>query len=116
MLKAFQKIFGWTLLFAGLAIIFWTLHSSYNIFYKNQPLPRVFRIQEENASGVVSSKTGLGARLEERMKKVMAEQMKEIIPPGTLENLLNVIAWSVFAGILIFGGGQVSSLGIRMML
>ena len=116
MLKILQKIFGWVLLFTGLAIISWTLYSSYNIFYKNQPLPCLFKAQEEKAPTVDSQRLGLEAQLEEKMKEVVAEQIKEIIPPGTLERLLNIIAWSAFAGILIFGAGQISSLGIKMIL
>ncbi|MCD6148617.1 hypothetical protein J7J18_04550 [bacterium] len=116
MLKILQKIFGWILLFTGLTIISWTLYSSYNIFYKNQSLPCVFRIQEKKAPEVSSQGLGLEAQLEEKMKEAVGEQIKEIISPRTLERLLNIIAWSVFAGILIFGGGQISSLGIKMIL
>ncbi|HDH99159.1 MAG TPA: hypothetical protein ENF68_00530 [bacterium] len=116
MLKILQKIFGWLLLFTGLAIISWTLYSSYNIFYKNQPLPCLFRVQEERAPAPPSQRLGLEAQLEEKMKEAMTEQIKEIIPPGTIEKLLNIIAWSVFAGILIFGASQISSLGIKMIL
>ena len=114
MLKTFQKIFGWALLFVGLAIISWTLYSSYKIFYKDQPLPEIFRAQEKEAAVSVSKQGGLQAQLQENIKRAMTEQMKGIIPVGSLEKLLNMIAWSVFAGILIFGGGQISSLGIKM--
>ena len=115
MLKTFQKIFGWALLFLGLAIISWTLYSSYKIFYKNQPLPEFFRAQEKEAAVSISKEGGPQTQLEEKLKKAMTEQMKEIIPFGSLEKLLNMITWSVLAGILIFGGGQIAGIGIKMI-
>jgi len=45
------------------------------------------------------------------MKKIIEEQIKEIVPPG----FLNLISWSIFAGILIFGGSGIAGIGVRLI-
>ena len=46
---------------------------------------------------------------------MIGEQLKGIIPVDSVSNLLNLIAWSIFAAILIFGGAQIASLGIKLI-
>jgi len=49
----------------------------------------------------------------------MEEQLREMIPVEELvENiprLLNLLSWSIFAGILIFAGAQISSIGVKLI-
>ena len=49
----------------------------------------------------------------------MKEQLKEMIPISDLFNdfpkFFNLISWSIFIGILIFAGGKISSLGIKLV-
>jgi hypothetical protein len=109
----FQKFIGWALLFSGVAIIFWSLYSSYNIFNDKTPVPEIFKIEKKKA---VNQKEvqGLEAQLEEKVKELMGEQFKTILPADSIPKLLNLISWSVLAGILIFGGSQLSGIGIKM--
>lgn len=110
----FQKFFGWALLFVGVAIIFWSLYSSYNIFTNKAPGPEIFKIEEKKP--VTQKKVqGLEAQLEEKVKEAIGEQFKQIIPTDFLPKLFNLISWSIFAGILIFGGGQIAGIGIKMI-
>jgi len=106
----FQKFFGWALLFAGLTIIFWGLYSSYNIFTGKRPAPEIFKIEEK-----VLPKKEKTLDLQTQIQEMIKEQLKSVIPSETLPNLLNLIAWSIFAGILIFGGGQIAGLGIKLL-
>lgn len=112
--KKLQKFIGWALLFAGVAIIFWSLYSSYNIFSNKVPAPEIFKIEEEKA---VSQKKaqGLEAQMEEKVKEMLGEQFKAILPADSIPKLLNLISWSVLAGILIFGGSQLAGVGIRLL-
>ncbi|NCO80327.1 hypothetical protein GW869_00910 [bacterium] len=111
------KIFGWVLLLAGVAVIGWTLYSSYNIFTGKAALPEIFEMPTEEAEAPVA-KGGIPTTQQETQKeleKMIGEQLKGILPVAALPKLLNLIVWSILAGILIFGGSQISGLGIKLM-
>lgn len=109
-----KKFFGWILLFLGLVTIFWSLYSSYNIFIGTKEPPQIFKIEKEESLSKTEKST-----LEERLKRIVSEkvgeQLKAMIPPGALPKLLNLMAWSMLAFILIFGGTQIATLGIRLI-
>ena len=104
------KLCGWVLLLFGVALIFWTLYSSYNIFTGEAATPEIFKIEEE----AISQKSGT-QDIQEQMKEMIGEQLKELIPAYTFSTLLNLIIWGLLAGILIFGGAQISNLGIKLI-
>ncbi len=54
-------------------------------------------------------------QIQQNMQKAVNEQLSKIFPPGIILKLLNIISWSVFAWILIFGGGKIALLGIKML-
>lgn len=110
----FQKLIGWALLFAGVAIIFWCLYSSYNIFNNKALLPEIFKIEEKKATPTKKVQ-GLESQMEEKVKELLGEQFKAILPTDTVPKLLNLISWSILAGILIFGGSQLAGVGIRLL-
>lgn len=114
-----QKIIGFLLLTTGLIVIFYSLFTSYNIFNGKNSVPEIFKIEEKNLNlGTINGQkktTDPQAQLEEMLQKNIQTQLQEILPAGFLPKLLNLIAWSVFASILFFGGGQISSLGIKLL-
>ena len=105
------KIFGWVLLIAGIILIGWTLLSTYNIFTAKTAAPEIFKIAEEKE---ILPKGG-ALDIQAQMEKMIGEQLKGILPVDALSKLLNLIVWSILAGILIFGGSQISSLGIKLI-
>ena len=110
----FRKTIGWVLLISGLAIIFWTLYSSYSIFTAKTLVPEIFKIEEkEKIPQAQENDTNLEPQ--EEVRKIIEEQIKETIPPLFLSKILNLITWAMFAGILILGGGKVSSIGIKLI-
>lgn len=109
---SFNKILGYLLLFVGLAIIFWTLYNSYNIFTAKITPPEIFKASETES---VSSQKTKTQDLQAQAEEVIREQFKEMLPPDLLPNLFNLISWSIIAGILIFGGSKVSNIGIKLM-
>lgn len=116
-MKSATKIFGWGLLILGLLIICWTLYSSYNIFTGKGAVPPLFKTETEQISaqipeGQFSASPG---EIQEQAGKILGEQLKAILPAETLPKTLNLIVWSILAGILIFGGSQISSLGIKLL-
>jgi len=109
---SYNKILGYLLLFIGLVTIFWTLYNSYNIFTAKITAPEIFEVSEtEDVSSPKSKIQDLQAQMEEAVR----EQFKNMLPPDLLPNLLNLVSWSVIAGILIFGGSSISNIGIKLI-
>jgi hypothetical protein len=110
-----QNFFGWVLLLAGLATISWVIYSSYNIFTAKTAPVQIFKIEKKETLSVKGKTPTTPTELQKEMERMISEQLKELIPAETLNTLLNLIAWSIFAGILIFAGAQISGLGIKMI-
>lgn len=108
----YTKIGGWMIFLTGLAVIVWTLLFSYNIFTAKTAVPEIFKITAEKAS----SQKGTGAQdIQAQLETMMSEQLKGILPVDSIPKLLNLIAWSIGAFILIFGGTQIAGLGIKLI-
>lgn len=105
------KVFGWLLLVGGVSIILLSLYSSYNIFTAKSSVPEIF---EMPLSDGTPASSGTIASVED-IQALLSEQLKKMIPVETLPKLLNLTVWSVLATILIFGGSQISGLGIRLI-
>ena len=115
-----QKIFGWLLLLAGAAIIFYGLYASFNIFTGVNPAPEIFSapreaisLNQEKISDIQSRDPQ--AQMEQMLGEQISSQIKGILPPDFLPTLLNLSVWSIFVGILIFGGAQIAGLGIKLL-
>ncbi len=111
----FKRTIGWIMFFSGILIIVFTLYRSYNIFTGKLPPPEIFKIEEKTT---IPSKKKVPTTLEEMQQQIgeiLAEQLKEIFPRESTTKILNLISWSILTGILIFGGGQISSLGIKLL-
>ena len=116
------KILGYILLFFGLGIIFYSLFISYNIFTGHAQAPEIFEIKPQETSKIsdsaksVPSDKGLS---QEDMQKILESQLKEqlqnTLPTNLLPKLLNMVCWSILAGIFIFGGAQISGVGIKLL-
>ena len=112
-----QNLAGWTLLLVGIAIIFWASYLSYNIFTAKTAVPEVFKMPGETKNLTPSpGKTPANqVELQKEMEKMVGEQLKELIPIETLPKFFNLISWSLFAGLLIFAGSQIASIGIKLI-
>lgn len=112
----YKKIIGWTLFIIGLGIILWPLYHSYNIFTAKISAPEIFKIkEEENKIQKAGIRNISPEEFQIEIQRIIEEQIKEMIPAEFVTKLLNLISWSVFTGILIFGGGKVSAIGIRLI-
>lgn len=114
MSKTIQKISGWVLLLSGVAIVFWSLYSSYNIFNGKRPAPEIFKTEAQKPEQTKEAR-GVEAQLEAKAKEIVSEQLKEMIPVGALTMSFNLAAWTGLATILIIGGSQLAGLGIRLL-
>jgi hypothetical protein len=109
------KPIGWLIFFFGLSIILFTIYQSFVIFTGKSPPPELFKPSEKE---IALQKKKVPTSLEELQKQIgeiLAEQLREIFPIESITKILNLISWSILAGILIFGGSQISSLGIKLL-
>lgn len=104
-----KKSLGLILLFLGLAIILYGLYASFNIFTAKTVAPEIFKTEKQ-----IAVQDG-GQGVEAQFQEIIQEQLKGMIPTGSMASLLNLIAWSIFAGILMVGGGQIAGLGIKLL-
>ena len=105
-----KKILGLVLLFLGLAIILYSLYASYNIFTAKTAAPEIFKV--ETGLSIVPGAT---QDLQAQLQKMIQEQLKGMLPADTIPQFFNLTTWSIFAGILIFGGAQIAGLGIKLI-
>lgn len=103
-----RKILGLVLLIAGLTIIVYTVYSSFNIFTGETSAPEIFKSQP-------AAKSAQSQGIQEQVQQLVAEQIKGLLPLNSLTTVLNLVSWSVFAGILIFAGSQIAGLGIKLI-
>lgn len=103
-----KKILALTLIIIGLAVIFYGLYSSFNIFTGKTAAPEIFKTPPAQKS--VASQS-----IEGQLQNMISEQLKGMLPVGSIATLLNLASWSVFAGILILGGAQVAGLGVKLL-
>ncbi len=106
-----EKIIGWILLIAGVILIGWTLLSSYNIFTARADLPEFFEPSQEE----LLPQEGRTQDIQAQLQQMIGEQLKGMLPVDSMTKLLNLIVWSMLAFILIFGGTQISGLGIKLI-
>lgn len=108
---SFSSAAGWLLLAIGLAIIGWTLVSSYNIFTAKAEAPEFF----ETAIEEIAAKQDNGVDIQAQMQQMIGEQLKEFLPADTITKFLNLGVWSMLAFILFAGGGKIAGLGIKLI-
>lgn len=118
-----RKIIGWLLLFAGLAIIFWAVWSSYNIFIGVKEVPALFKIEQSPAASSLPQKPASGALeqdLEEQAQKIIqgqiGEQLKQMMPAEFISKIFNLFSWAIFVGFLVFAGGRIAGIGIKLLI
>lgn len=110
MLKKYLGIF---FLLSGLALIFFSLYFSYNIFMGKQQAPRIFKI--ENQQNIPKTNSQNPVSVQEQINNIVSEKIKEIFPQEYINNLLNLLSWSIFAWILITTGSVISGIGIKLL-
>ncbi|MCD6270488.1 hypothetical protein J7J23_01770 [bacterium] len=125
---AFKKTFGWFLLVIGVLIILWGLWCSFEIFTAKRQVPEIFKNYSNTEKDLAENKTDdinanknlsieqrLQQQTQQKMQQTVKEQFEKIMPPEFTSKLFNLISWSIFMGILIFGAGKLAALGISLI-
>lgn len=55
------------------------------------------------------------AQMQNALTETISKQMENIIPQGYISKIMNLSSWSIFVFILIYAGGKISSLGIKLL-
>lgn len=105
-----KKILSYIILFAGIAIILWSIYTSYNIFTGKATAPEIFKTEKK----VELTQKNKSQTPEDLINQALGEQLRGILPQGSIATLLNLISWSLFVCILIFAGSKIASLGISL--
>jgi flagellar biosynthesis protein FlhB len=104
-----NKIIGYVLLSIGLLVISIILWQTYNIFTGRTQIPLVFMTsvapQEQNNSQDPLAQTNEAIR----------KQIEKIIPASSITRILNMSSWFMLCFIFIYGGGIVSSIGVKLI-
>lgn len=110
------KLIGWLLTILGLLIITYALYSSFGIFTAQKEPPSLFQAPQEVNISESSSSDGTPTQIaRQEMERIVQEQLNSMLPEKGFTKILNLISWSILAGILIFGGSKISSLGIKLL-
>ena len=105
------KITGFILLALGLVIILGSLYSSYNIFTGTTEIPQIFNFSQQ----ITNTSLDQNSDLQQQLNNIIGDKINNMIPQDILPNLLNLVSWSIFMGLAIFAGSQISSLGIKLI-
>lgn len=138
-----NKIAGWALLAAGLAVIFWSMYSSHSIFTGKTKAPEIFetpavatntqdaqtagsgiakvnkidpaKLQSLNPADFANLQNQQQAQIQADLQKNINAQFEKLIPADLVSKLMNLSSWSIFAFIMIYAGSKISGLGIKLL-
>lgn len=114
-----KKIIGWVFIFVGVLIIMGGVWESYQIFSAQKLAPEIFKFQEKKISPVLIEPKKTIEKPEEKIsrevRETIQEQLEKMLPSDFVVKLLNLISWSIFATFLIYAGGKISELGIKLL-
>jgi hypothetical protein len=102
------KIIGWLVFFLGISIIVFTIYSTYNIFIGKSAAPQIISFNVKEMQEDIS-------RNSSEIEQIISQQLSSILPLDSLPLILNLVVWTIGAGILIFGGAQIAGLGIKLI-
>lgn len=109
-----NKVLGFILLGLGLLIIATSIVLSWQIFTGESPVPQLFSLPEKTENNSELSVTSL-EDLSKQLPSLLEGQLKELLPSETIPQMLNLAAWSMFAGILLLSGSLVAGIGVKLV-
>ena len=102
-----NKIIGYFLLLAGLLLIIIPLWHTYDIFTGKATPPLVFVRPVSLKVNENVSALDIQGQVQNALIKIM--------PIDFIDNTLNLSAWLLLAWILIYGGGKIADIGIKLI-
>jgi len=102
-----NKIIGYVLLAIGLLLIILPLWQTYNIFTGKAMPAQVFMRP-------VALKVNQNVSVLDIQGQVQNALIK-IIPIDFIDNILNLATWLLLLWILIYGGGKIAEIGVKLL-
>ena len=103
-----KKIMGGILLGVGILAICWGVFDSYLIFTAQKQAPQIFKEP-------ITTQQPTSGSPEEMAQKMIQEQLGKLLPAGSITELLNLISWSIFVGLLFLAGGKIAGIGVKLL-
>jgi len=121
------KILAWLIVIIGLAIIGWSVFLSYSFFTGQKDFPEVFKPSVEQAGqtktvqnpvdlGAVKDQVSAQAAAQQQMQQTLSESLSKMIPADSIFKFSNMTAWIAFATFLVFAGGQMAGIGVKILI
>jgi len=113
----YDKISGYVLLVGGVVLIVWIIVYSFQIFTGKITVPEVFKNNQIQEIKVSNAKLNISneEQLKENISMATQEALQKILPSDFISGLINLICWSIFTTIAIFGGSKIASLGVKLI-
>jgi len=102
-----NKIAGYVLLAIGLLLIILPLWQTFNIFTGRTMPAQVFQKPVALQINKNVSALDMGGQIQNALIRV--------IPIDFIDNILNLSTWLLLMWILIYGGGKVADIGIKLL-
>ena len=102
-----NKIIGYILIIVGLLLIVLPLWQTYNIFTGNAIPAEVFKKPASLDVDLNVSTFDVQGQMQNALIK--------ILPIDFINNTLNLMTWMILLWVLIYGGGKLADVGIKMI-
>jgi hypothetical protein len=103
-----KKIVGCVLLLAGILLIVLPLWQTFNIFTGKATPSQVFKKPIALQVNQQVSALDIQGQIQNALIK--------IIPIDFIDNILNLITWLLLMWILIYGGGKIAEIGVKLLI
>ncbi|XOB42425.1 MAG: hypothetical protein ACKKMP_03640 [Candidatus Nealsonbacteria bacterium] len=106
------KIIGWLIFIIGISIIVLTIYHTYNIFTGKASAPEIISLNIEKPK--TSGQGGLPTN-PDQFREMISQQLANMLPLESLPQFLNLIVWTIGAGVLMLGGSKIAGLGVNLI-
>ena len=110
-----HSVIGYLLLTLGLLLIIFSLWQSYGIFTGQQQAPEVFKLPPASQSPSSNTSSPSAQDFQQQINAQISQQFTQLLPVRTVTQMFNMFIWLLLATLLIFGGGQMAGLGIKLL-
>jgi hypothetical protein len=120
----FEKVCGWVLVFAGLALIVYSVRTSYGYFTGKSLFPALVQaVAFQDKISDAGSASEIDLTDQKAVQQMMQVQVQTsidktvsgMIPAGSIVVVINAAIWSVFATFLVYAGAKISEVGIKLL-
>jgi len=102
-----NKIIGYVLLIIGLFLIILPLWQTYNIFTGKSLPAQIFMSAVPSTVDNNVAITDIQGQMQNALIKVL--------PLGLINNTLNLVSWLILMWILLYGGGKIAGIGVKLV-